>query len=703
MPTLPICAAIIHLARKRGLLDRAGCARLGILLAEAAPASVDAARQVLFQKGFLAPAVGKALNGFLAKPGQLPLGTYTPLVHLADGGMGTVWLAGSEDGKLVVAKTLRGNHAGNQELIYRFERETRYMQEMRHPQVVACLDHGIASDGTAFMILEFEPSGDLRELVLAEGWLPEGLALAIIYQVAAALGAAHQRQLIHRDIKPANIFCSRDGQAKLADFGIARSTTEQRTMLTMAGSIVGSPAYMSPEQVIGAADLDIRSDIYALGAVLYFCLCGMEPYQGEFNRVMYAHRHDPVPDILAVRPEVGAATAAIITRCMAKKREDRFRDPDELAAALSAALTGLPQAGPAFPTIDHEAATISIDLSTQGPLSDSSAARRSAIGDLETIALTDPTPTTRPPQPEIATIIADLSGAGDAAATIAMSPSQWGGQADAVPMQPRIRPTRPEATPIIPASTPTPLPIAPVLVGELADAFASAWLTLAGADGSRFVLWGRTQVTMGKLCEPPVDLCLRKYPTSRFRDECLKISRSHLRLRYDHGLAQAIITDLGSGNGTQVDGTVLAANTTRALTPGQDHRVCLAGVLDLRLRAWLRTEEPLVPFAGTGTDPGSFEVGLTRDHRLDAVTITRPDNRPELAYAMVLRRISLGGGGQLSLSTTPGPRVELGFYCGRWLMLTPAGWGPLKPGSTVQISGITYTVEPGQYQVFQSE
>ncbi len=678
--------SVVHLARKRSLLDRPGCARLAVLMQAAGIATVEAARRFVLGPAGIDPLMAQRLVEHLPQPDQVTFGAYTPYAHLADGGMGSVWLAGDADDRLVVVKTMRGNLAGNKEVAHRFERETRYMMEIRHPRVVHCLDHGAAEDGTLFMVLEFEPSGDLRELVAAEGLLPEALALAIVHQVADGLGEAHRRQLIHRDIKPANIFCDREGRAKLADFGIARSTADTRTMLTMQGALVGSPFYMSPEQVVAAADLDIRSDIYALGAVLYYLLAGQDPYRGTLNEVLHAHRTAPVPDVTQVRPDVHPATIAVIAKAMAKKREQRYAEPAAMLADVAAALAGLGRQG--APSLEqvavHEANTMTADLSggEDAPAGGSDSVATVAFPSTDTEATAAPAPAPTATSAVTTRRIQEI--------TLDRPDPAWAEGPTSPALVPRPRPQPRSAG-------------GEAMEGDLATAITSPWLVLMLADGTPLSLYARTQLLVGKLCEPPVDLCLRKYPIAQWREDCLKISRQHLRLRYDAGLSRPLLTDLGSGNGTFLDGQRLAINETRPLDPGRTHRCNVAGVLDLDLKPIPRARPPIASLRGVGSEAGQHDCGLDRDHQIDALVISRLGNRPQMASALVLRRLSLGGAGSDLPVAGASTICELALFHGRWLHRSGGDrpWSPLAGGTRLDLGGSTALAGPGHYQIFQ--
>ena len=670
MPESPFIEALLHTARKRCILDRGQAARLHVLMHAQSIHDPKTARAWILSSGLVTARTAQMLLERLPKADQPPYGTYVPLVHLADGGMGSVYLAADVNGKLVVIKTMRGNLAGNTEVVHRFQRETRYMMELKHPNIVACLDQGQASNGELFLVLEFEPSGDLKELTTQHHGLYEAIGLGMIYQIADALTLAHQKQLVHRDIKPPNIFVSYEGRAKLADFGIARSTNEQRTMLTMQGALVGSPYYMSPEQVLADPNLDIRCDIYALGAVLFYCITGTEPYKGSLQEVLHAHRTAPIPDICLLKPDISARTSAIIQRCMQKKRDDRFADPAALRQAVLEAIAALETPGAPVAVLndaDRLAATMDQDFS-QAAHQEQPASRNSSIVTAGAITVatmaTLETATGQTP----ATLVAP----GDFQATMAMSPTDWAQVA----------------------------PDAERLEGDPAKALTAPWLALTG-DGACILLYARTSVSLGKICEPPVDICLRKYPTLRFRDDCLRISRQHLRLELRDSAVS--LTDLGSGNGTVFDGKAMPVNAGQVLSPGQDHQVMVAGALALRLHVHARQGKATVLAGGP---QGDFPCGLERDLPVDAVVLERVDNRSDMIYALVTRRVSLGRSGSGAMICLPnaGPPLEFALHGGRWLWRSTLGigpWAPLTADTRISTGSMALTARPGSYELFQ--
>ncbi len=696
--SLPLAAeALVQMARKRRTLDRAQCARLAVLLHHHGVDTPDKVRGFLNRKGMLPPLVAKKLIEHLPQPDQVSFGDYTALAHLADGGMGSVWLAGTPDGHLAVVKTMRGQMASNAEIRYRFEREVKYMMDLQHDSVVRAIGSGAASDGTLFMVLDFVEHGDLKDMVESHGALPESLALAIVYQVADALVIAQQRQLIHRDIKPANIFASPDGKAKLADFGIARSTSTERTQLTMEGALVGSPYYMSPEQVIADPDLDIRSDIYALGAVLYYCLAGTDPYKGRLQEVLHAHCTAPIPDIRTVNRNVSGATHQIIVKCMAKKREDRYLDPQAMRTALLAALGGAGSESGLHsavrPSSSSIEATITADLSDgtaqepgsgsgsrvgpgsgsrPGSHSGSSTHQGSRYGNAESGSRATVVPNK-----------GEVADAGDLNLTIQVGAAEWSDGAA--------------------ATTPMPEPYNPGLAGQFTTAIDNPWLLLTG-DGLHLALFAKRILVCGKLREPPVDVCLRKYPTTQYRDDCLKVSRQHFRLQFDPGSSRLLVGDLGASNGTIIDGLAMTPSSAQVLTPGE-HSMTVAGAIQLKLHVVARRTGRLREMPGAPDSTGSSPCGIDHDHAIDCCVLSRPDNRPGMAYALVLRRILIGGpGADLVLPSSRGDHLELAMYQGRWLYRTgEAEWQPVTPGLRLIAGGRPLKASVGNHEVYAIE
>jgi serine/threonine-protein kinase len=229
-------------------------------------------------------------------------------------------------------------------VLARFEREVRILATLTHWNTVEVFDYGHAADGTFYYVMEYLPGLDLDELVGRFGSLPPGRVVHLVRQVCAALREAHAAGLIHRDVKPSNVMvCRRGGVpdvAKLLDFGLVQAGgpsapgSDPAGRLTREGAVLGTPAYMSPEQAAGRP-LDGRSDVYSLGATAYFLLAGRPPFErGGAMEVIAAHLLEPPVPLRAASPGVPADLEAIVLRCLAKDPRDRFAGVAELDTAL---------------------------------------------------------------------------------------------------------------------------------------------------------------------------------------------------------------------------------------------------------------------------------------------------------------------------------------------------------------------------------
>jgi serine/threonine-protein kinase len=273
-------------------------------------------------------------------------GRYLLERELGRGGTAVVWLARDLKHDRPVAFKLLHPALASSLGTERFEREIRFAARLQHPHVLTVLDSGETA-GRLWFTMPFVEGESLRARLARDGRVPLAEAIRITREAAQGLQYAHDHGVVHRDVKPENILLTRDGSTLVADFGIARAlaTTDglalpSLTTLTEAGLVVGTPAYMSPEQVVGARDLDGRSDVYALGCVLYEMLAGAQPFTGPTAQaVAMRHLSDPVPVISAANPAVPAAVAAAIRRAMAKDPAERFDSPRALVAALETAST----------------------------------------------------------------------------------------------------------------------------------------------------------------------------------------------------------------------------------------------------------------------------------------------------------------------------------------------------------------------------
>ncbi|MBL4848743.1 MAG: serine/threonine protein kinase, partial [Planctomycetes bacterium] len=275
------------------------------------------------------------------------LGPFEVLEKLGQGGMGAVYKARDPNlGRIVALKVLAPALRADKEAADRFLREARAAAAVNHPNVITV--HAVAGpdDPEHYMALEYLPGGDAEALAERHGGrLPEPLALEIMRDCARGLVAIERAGLVHRDLKPANIFVTADGTAKLADLGLARNQAGDDRM-TVTGTIVGTPAFMAPEQARAEPDLDIRTDIYSLGASLFGLLAGKPPFVGSSAFVVVSNLLNKEPPKLGViREDLHPQTLALIKRAMAKDREDRFPDAPSLLQAVEQVLVSLEQGG----------------------------------------------------------------------------------------------------------------------------------------------------------------------------------------------------------------------------------------------------------------------------------------------------------------------------------------------------------------------
>lgn len=282
----------------------------------------------------------------IPQPGDR-IGGYRLVAELGHGSMGRVFQAVQLSMERVVAlKVLPADLAGDAQFVARFLREARLVAAVSSPHVVAVHDAGVA-DGMLYMCMEHVEGGDLAGLVRrAGGRLPAIRTVELLLDAARGLEALERAGLIHRDIKPANVFVTGDGRAKLGDLGLARDLADA-SHSSQTGLVVGTPAYMSPEQSQAAEDIDIRCDIFALGATGFRLLTGLDPFPGtRVSSVLRKVRGEVDASLtgpLQQADDTGGELGAIIRRCMRRDRGERFQHAGELVAALTA-LTPAPRA-----------------------------------------------------------------------------------------------------------------------------------------------------------------------------------------------------------------------------------------------------------------------------------------------------------------------------------------------------------------------
>jgi serine/threonine protein kinase len=279
------------------------------------------------------------VNISLPAIGSVVAGKYRVEALLGEGGMGAVFRAHHElMDKPVALKWLHPRMWDQSEAKERFVREARAASRLRHPNVVEVVDVCVQEDAL-FMVMELLEGDNLEEL-LTRGALTIPEALSFVSGAMLGVAAAHARGIIHRDIKPENIFVTRDGVAKILDFGISKLVDDAHGSgrVTKTGSTMGTPAYMSLEHMNGAKDVDERSDVYSFGVVLYRVLTGLVPFEGETFAavaVQVATHRPPTPKQL--RPELPAYLDGVVMKAMARDRSQRFANLHLLLEALAVA------------------------------------------------------------------------------------------------------------------------------------------------------------------------------------------------------------------------------------------------------------------------------------------------------------------------------------------------------------------------------
>lgn len=278
--------------------------------------------------------------------GELIAGKYRVEGELGEGGMGAVYRARIvKNARPVAIKFLREEIVGVEQFESRFEAEVNVTAKVQHENIVKVYDHGHLSDGRRYLVLELLTGRSLGEIMHTSQHIEWRRALRITRDIARALEAVHEQEIVHRDIKPENIFLlpHKGGEtAKLMDFGLAKTLVapEYDQELTQPGFAIGTPTYMAPERVTG--DYDCRSDLYGLAVVAYEMLVGKPPFDGEPTDILKDHLLKALPLPSEVRPEAGvpAAVERLLVKALAKKVEERFQSATELITSLDLLIVG---------------------------------------------------------------------------------------------------------------------------------------------------------------------------------------------------------------------------------------------------------------------------------------------------------------------------------------------------------------------------
>jgi serine/threonine-protein kinase len=278
------------------------------------------------------------------EPGQ-PVTASIKLVRLLDNGsMGSVWVASHGGlGTEVAVKFMSPDYAKNQNLVTRFSREAHAAAHLRSPHVVQIFDHGVTPDGVPYIVMELLDGESLHKRLKREGPIDPATTALIIAQTCKALTRAHQLGIVHRDIKPANIFLTdADGElfVKLLDFGVAKQEGRDFSM-TRTNEKVGTPFYMSPEQLISAKHVDFRADLWSVGIVAYHAMVGQVPFKANtFGDLCLAVSRGVFTAASAARPELPGRLDAWFQRALAKKPADRFESAKQAAEELDRTVRG---------------------------------------------------------------------------------------------------------------------------------------------------------------------------------------------------------------------------------------------------------------------------------------------------------------------------------------------------------------------------
>jgi serine/threonine protein kinase/class 3 adenylate cyclase len=315
---------------------------------------------------------------------------------IGGGGMAEVYLARDRElDRDVALKLLKHQYAEDEQFVERFDREAKNAASLSHPNIVAVYDRGKTRDGAYYIVMEHVAGGTLKGRILEKGPLPAPEAGTMALQVARALRLAHERGVIHRDIKPQNILLTESGEAKVADFGIARAASS--TAMTQEGLIPGTPHYISPEQALGDPATP-QSDLYSLGVVLYEMLTGRVPHDAE-TPIGIAMKHiagQAYPPKEA-NPQVPEDLDAVTMQLLARKPEDRYRNADELIEDLEQVIQGHP---PSFAGAQRQDASTSEDsppyASSTGEAGGSSSTAVPSLPREPVGAPPDPPPPVRP-------------------------------------------------------------------------------------------------------------------------------------------------------------------------------------------------------------------------------------------------------------------------------------------------------------------
>lgn len=304
--------------------------------------------------------------------GSVVGGRYRLLAELGRGATGVVYRAWQTDlGRPVAVKVLHAEHVAHRELRQRFAREVEVVARLSHPGIVALHDGGETDTGVPYLVMDLVDGSALDQIQATAAPVGTARALSWVRQIAAALSAAHSAGVIHRDLKLGNVLLTRppglDEQVKLVDFGLAKVLESKDIALTRTGAVYGTPEYMAPEQATGGT-IDERTDLYAVGVILFRLLTGELPYRGSGMGVVVSHIEDPVPDPRERTPAIAEPVAELCTSLMAKDPAERPQSAGEVLAWIDRLRGGLSRPAIRIPSgSDTLAALAGSDFVHQSP------------------------------------------------------------------------------------------------------------------------------------------------------------------------------------------------------------------------------------------------------------------------------------------------------------------------------------------------
>jgi serine/threonine-protein kinase len=286
--------------------------------------------EIMVKKGYLTAAQNTQILKSMGIHTN-PIPGYTILGRIGKGGMGTVYKANQTSvNRTVAVKILGGEAIKDKTYVARFFQEARAAGKLSHKNLIAAIDVGEAG-GLYYFVMEHVVGRSCRALVELQGPFDEKKCVDVAAQMSEVLEHIHQNRMVHRDIKPENILLAADGTVKLCDFGLAKSTVSMEQSLTQPGLAVGTPYFMSPEQVRGDPDVDIRADLYSLGATLYFLSTGRYAFEGKSAaETMSLHLNQPAPDPRKAAPHLSEDFGQVILKLLSKDRGERYQTPAEL-------------------------------------------------------------------------------------------------------------------------------------------------------------------------------------------------------------------------------------------------------------------------------------------------------------------------------------------------------------------------------------